>query len=364
MGAGQRSTTKRLAHRAVVATSSPAPASRSASPAAQPPHKAAASSHTPAAAGGEGGGPGAPSAPRSGKQTGGSAKGARKAAGRRGSEVGGGRKVPREVLLLGQVEAGSSHLNRKRCRTWVDDLGSAQEMEYMLGCMKCSFARVSGGAGWDRGHGRRGTWWAWSGGGEPVGSCGTAAAASSCAVACGHRNSTRAVPHAYTSHASATSAEPLAPSPPPYPLSCTPSCGVPRAGAATAARHRWRTAPWRAGSRMLGGPSRRCWRPLPTAPPRSSGRTPLPSSCPCTPRPPATACARWCLPRAGRRPLRWRGGPTAPTPTASGLQRGGSSPATCACAQRRLWPRRAGPAGGVGRRKGRWGPSWGVQGGG
>jgi hypothetical protein len=176
--------------------------------------------------------------------------------------------------------------------------------------------------------------------------------------------------HPRTSAGAATVASP--PLPPYVPsclLTCTPVCWFSsiasishllrsdmlslcrwlyRAGAATVARPPWRTAPWCAGSRMQAAPRWRSQRPLPTAPPRSSGRTPLLSSCPYIQRPPGMACVRWCPLRAGRRPLHWSGGRMEPMQTASALRRGGSSLATCACALLRRWRRRAGPAGGAG----------------
>jgi hypothetical protein len=40
---------------------------------------------------------------------------------------------------LDEVEAGSAHLNKRRCRTLQDDLSKQQQIEFMLGCDSCSF---------------------------------------------------------------------------------------------------------------------------------------------------------------------------------------------------------------------------------
>jgi hypothetical protein len=40
---------------------------------------------------------------------------------------------------LEEVEAGSAHLNKRRCRTLQDDLSKQQQVEFMLGCDSCSF---------------------------------------------------------------------------------------------------------------------------------------------------------------------------------------------------------------------------------
>ena len=53
-------------------------------------------------------------------------------------------RVPPEVANLSRVELGTAHLNKKRCRTWVDDLDQPQEVEFMPGCVRCSFAKVNG----------------------------------------------------------------------------------------------------------------------------------------------------------------------------------------------------------------------------
>lgn len=44
---------------------------------------------------------------------------------------------------LQQVEAGTAHLNKRRQGSWEDDLNQPQEVEFMLGCSKCSCQRVS-----------------------------------------------------------------------------------------------------------------------------------------------------------------------------------------------------------------------------
>jgi hypothetical protein len=41
-----------------------------------------------------------------------------------------------------QVDAGTAHLNKRRHLSWEDDLDQPQEVEFMLGCSKCSFQRV------------------------------------------------------------------------------------------------------------------------------------------------------------------------------------------------------------------------------
>jgi hypothetical protein len=40
---------------------------------------------------------------------------------------------------LDEVEAGSAHLNKRRCRTLQDDLSKQQQVEFMLGCDSCNF---------------------------------------------------------------------------------------------------------------------------------------------------------------------------------------------------------------------------------
>lgn len=44
---------------------------------------------------------------------------------------------------LGEVEQGSNQLNKQRAETWQDDLSKPQEVEFMLGCDKCRWQRVS-----------------------------------------------------------------------------------------------------------------------------------------------------------------------------------------------------------------------------
>lgn len=43
---------------------------------------------------------------------------------------------------LDEVDEGSSQLNKRRAKTWQDDLGRRQEVEFMLGCDKCDYQRV------------------------------------------------------------------------------------------------------------------------------------------------------------------------------------------------------------------------------
>jgi hypothetical protein len=59
-------------------------------------------------------------------------------------------RVPPEVANLSRVELGTAHLNKKRCRTWIDDLDQPQEVEFMPGCVRCSFAKVC--ARWSAAH--------------------------------------------------------------------------------------------------------------------------------------------------------------------------------------------------------------------
>jgi hypothetical protein len=40
---------------------------------------------------------------------------------------------------LDEVDAGSAHLNKRRCRALQDDLSKQQQVEFMLGCESCSF---------------------------------------------------------------------------------------------------------------------------------------------------------------------------------------------------------------------------------
>lgn len=43
---------------------------------------------------------------------------------------------------LDEAEEGSAHLNKRRAKTWQDDPSKPQEVEFMLGCHKCSYQRV------------------------------------------------------------------------------------------------------------------------------------------------------------------------------------------------------------------------------